>query len=432
MQPICQNAAHIYISALPFTPSHSLVSQHYLPRYPHTLSVKGGPKTWDDSELHERPVIGSVDGACISFDGTRIAAIFHDGTLCIYDTTTTGEAILPPFKVDENPRSVIFSRDGKLVATGGQALRLWNVQTGEEVESFDINVYSLALSPDGTCIAAGCAGMNFGTDGRGRGSYNNIRVINLELAKISHPYVPPGKEGIMLLKGEIWLSPFEGHEGHVYSVAYSADSEQIASSSDDETVRVWDVSTGSRRTFQADSGVISSVSFSPDGTQIVAGLTLINLSTGSSTRLGEQEQTVLSSAFSADGRFIASGTSYPAACQIWDVSTRQAIVQLIGHTDNVYSVSFFPDGKQIMSASWDGTIRVWDIELLEEREEMDRWQVKSDLDRIWICGPEGEHLFWPQLPFRHTRNTLVIGECPKIDFSNFVHGDEWVKCQEPL
>ena len=113
--------------------------------------MKGGPQTWDDFE--KEPV--SVIRACISLDGTRIAAVFADKTLCVYDATT-GEAIFPPFEVDECPLSVIFSRDGKLVASGGEALRLWNVQTGEEVESFDINVYSLAFSPDGTCIAAGC------------------------------------------------------------------------------------------------------------------------------------------------------------------------------------------------------------------------------------------------------------------------------------
>jgi len=116
------------------------------------------------------------------------------------------------------------------------------------------------------------------------------------------------------------------------------------------------------------------------------------------------------------------------ACQIWDASTHQSIVQLVGHTVDVDSVAFFPDGKQIMSASGDGTIRVWDIELLEERGEMDGWQVKQG-DLYWIFGPKGEHLFWTKLPFRHTRNTLVIGECLNIDFSNFVHGDEWVKCR---
>ena len=303
--------------------------------------MKGGPQTWD--ELEEGPV--SVKSACISLDGTRIAAVFADKTLCTYDTTT-GEAILPPFKVDEYPRSMIFSRSGKFVASGGQALRMWNVKTGKKVQSFSINVYSLALSPDGTCIAAGCEGM--GERGNSDGSYN-IRVINLELAKIPHPLAahlfklrPSGRGQVMRLNGEILPSPFEGHRNQVNSVAYSADGKQIASSSDDQTVRVWDVSTGSRRTFKAHSKWINSVAFFPDGTQIISDTGLFTLSTGSFTRhtFGNTGQTTFSFAFLADDRFLVSGSSH-GSCQIWDSKSHQTVVQILGHTDDVtLSLSF--------------------------------------------------------------------------------------------
>ena len=398
--------------------------------------MKGGPQTWDDFE--KKPV--TVTRACISLDGTHIAAVFADKTLCIYDTTT-GEAVLPPFKLDDNPRSVGLSRDGKLVASGGQALRLWNVQTGEEVESFDIDVYSLAFSPDGTCIAAGC-GEGYMT--RNVCSYN-IRVINLELAaQISysgtHVFIPSDGRTIKLLKGEVPPSPFEGHEHRVNSVAYSPDGKQIASCSDDGTVRLWDISTGSRRTFRGDLIVNQSVAFSPDGTQIASDTRLFNLSTGSHTRhsFGMTTVAVYSFAFSVDGRFLASGSSLAspgsslAFSEIRDVSTPQSIVQLVGHTDDVLSVAFFPDGKQMMSASKDGTMRMWDVELLEKSGEMDGLQMDWDVMGCWILGKEGEQLFWTSHPFRHARNTLVIGRCLTIDFSKFVHGDEWVKCRDPL
>ena len=361
--------------------------------------------------------------ACISLDGTRIAAIFNDKTVCIYDTTS-GELIRPPFKVDEIPWTVILSRDGKLVASGGSnALRLWNVETGEEGESFDINVHSLAFSPDSTCIAAGCEG-SF--------SEGIIRVINLVLAKMSAHVIPSGGGGT-LLKGEVRPSPFEGHNGPVYSVAFSPDGSQIASSSNDSTVRVWDVSTGSRRTFWTSSYSINSLTFSPDGTQVAANIGLFNLSTGSFTPHAFDIEVVSSFSFSGDGRLIVSGSS-GKACYIWDASIRQSILRLVGHTDDVRFVAFFPDGKEIMSASKDGTIRVWDV---EEREEMDGWRMEWDdsddgLYRYWVLGPKKERLFWTPLPFRHTRNTLVIGRCLDIDFSNLVHGDEWVKCREPL
>ena len=337
--------------------------------------MKGGPQTWD--ELDEVPV--SVKSACVSLDGTRIAAVFADKTLCIYDTTKR-EAILFQFKLDEYPRAMILSQNGKLFTSGGQALWLWNVETGKKVQSFDIKVCTLALSPDGTCIAAGCEGIGIPHVGKMKdfdGSYN-IRVINLE-GKISHPRHPhpfivgPSSKGRMRLKGEVLPSPFEGHRNHVLSVAYSADGKHIASSSDDQTVRVWDVSTGSRNTFRAHSEWIHSVAFSPDGIQIVSDTGLLNLSKGSFTRHvfgNNTEQAVLSFAYSADGRFLASG-SFNAACQIWDTKTHQSILQLIGPID-VTSLAFFPDGKQLMSASKNGMIRVWDIELLlEKRSEMD-------------------------------------------------------------
>ena len=386
--------------------------------------MKGGPQTWD--ELNEEAV--GVERACISLDGTRIAAVFADETLCIYDTTT-GEAILPPFKIDEIPWKVIFSRDGKLVALGGQALQLWNVQTGEEVESFDIKVYSLAFSPDGTCIAAGCEG-RYSIEDDGEGSYN-LRVINLELAKMSARVIQ--SEGRTLLKGEIRPSPFEGHGSHVHSVAYSPDGKQIASSSSDYTVRVWDVSTGERRTLRASFYGIYCLVFSPDGTQIAADIGLFNLSTGSFTEHAFGAKRVDSLAFLADGRLLASGFDDNTCC-IWDASIDQSVLRLVGHTDYIRSFAFFLDGKEIMLASKDGTIRVFDVELLEEtrREEMDGWQMEWDPSHLsWVRGPGGR-LFWTPLPFRHTRNTLVIGRCLDIDFSNFVHGDEWVKCREPL
>ena len=257
--------------------------------------------------------------------------------------------ILPPFEVDEFLWSVIFSRDGELLASGGEALRLWNVQTGEEVESFDIDVYSLAFSPDGTCIAAGCKG-RYINDKFDRGGSYNIRVINLELAKISYfrtnDFITSGGECIKLLKGEVQHSPFEGHAGNVLSVAYSADGKEIAScSSDDRSVRVWDVSTGESRTFPAHSHGIYSVAFSPDGTKLVSATTLFNLSTGSLTRLAfDSTEKVDPLAFSSNSRFLALGSSR-MTCQIWDTSTHQNIVRLIGHTDVICSVAFFQIGR---------------------------------------------------------------------------------------
>jgi WD40 repeat protein len=68
---------------------------------------------------------------------------------------------------------------------------------------------------------------------------------------------------------------------------------------------------------------------------------------------------VLSVAFSPDGKRIVSG-SYDKTLRLWDVQTGQPIGQpLQGHGDVVNSVAFSPDGKRIVSGSYDKTLRLW-------------------------------------------------------------------------
>jgi eukaryotic-like serine/threonine-protein kinase len=64
-------------------------------------------------------------------------------------------------------------------------------------------------------------------------------------------------------------------------------------------------------------------------------------------------------AFSPDGKQIASA-SFDRTVKIWDVATGKTSLTLEGHTRRVESVAFSPDGKRIASASADQTVKVWD------------------------------------------------------------------------
>lgn len=70
--------------------------------------------------------------------------------------------------------------------------------------------------------------------------------------------------------------------------------------------------------------------------------------------------------FSPDGRQIVSA-SYDGTIRIWDVKTGKQIGEpFIGHKGGVNSTAFSPDGKRIVSGSDDNTIRIWEYPALQE------------------------------------------------------------------
>jgi WD40 repeat protein len=74
--------------------------------------------------------------------------------------------------------------------------------------------------------------------------------------------------------------------------------------------------------------------------------------------LGHKEP-VTSAGFSPDGGRLVTGSDDKTA-KVWDIRTGQEVLTLEGHKSSVRSAGFFPDGRRILTSSWDGTIRIWD------------------------------------------------------------------------
>jgi len=158
-----------------------------------------------------------------------------------------------------------------------------------------------------------------------------------------------------------------GHSSQVTSVAFSPDGKLALSGSEDNSLKLWDVSTGRElRTFNGHSFLVESVAFSPDGKLALSGswdnsLKLWDVSTGRELRTfnGHSSQ-VISVAFSPDGKLALSG-SVDNSLKLWQVSTGRELRTFNGHSSMVYSVAFSPDGKLALSGSVDKSLKLWQV-----------------------------------------------------------------------
>jgi WD40 repeat protein len=312
---------------------------------------------------------------------------------------------------DDNVRDWHVRAETPLNVFTGHAGRVWCV-------TYAPNVRTLATAGADRTVRLWDPGPTQGVIRLGDQHVGPVRALALAPDSRTLATGHTGKEAVIRLwdiHTQRLRAELRGHRGEVSALAWSADGRLLASSSDDRTVRLWDVAARRERfvlrnllafdlAFTPDgrrlvccatdrppnypSGVfwhelthgrcvdvlrgrISALAYSPDSQTLVLGYTdrngLLWRRPEGETReaangsLGRIERM----AFAPDGKSLAT-VGVGGMVKVWEAETGKERLNLFGHSGDVHAVAFSPDGKTLVTGGDDRTIRLW--ELLTGRE----------------------------------------------------------------
>ena len=242
-------------------------------------------------------------------------------------------------------QAVVFKDDGTLISLGQDGtLRSWNLDTGAQHWSTEVGIFltaDLAISTHDTRFVVYAGGLFF------------------------RPYI-----GMVYTDDGDIRGDLIGHTNTANTLAFKPESSILVSGSDDDTIRIWDLTWNAWRsrpvrTLRGHRNNVKAVAWNPDGTMIASGskdrtVRLWNPDSGKNTAtLRGHEKTVEAVAWSPDGTMIASGSD-DDTIRIWDATaTDSPLYVLEGHTGRVNTLAFHPTNSVLASGSSDGTIRLW-------------------------------------------------------------------------
>jgi WD40 repeat protein len=380
-----------------------------------TASYDRSIKIWDiDTKECLHTLIGHqqpVSAIAFSPDGQQLVSSSFDKTIKLWDTNS-GKCVKTLLGHRNRIWTVAFHPNGRQIASGGDDnhTKIWDLERERCIKTIVGHtnaILSVKLSPDGSYLASGSED-------------TTIRIWSIAREKIVQTLrehtnrvwsVNFSPDGRLLASGsadytvKLWdwqvgncLKTLRGHNSWVWRVVFSPDGRTLASTSYDQTVKIWDVDTGAcLNTLQGHASPVIYADFSPDGKLLIscdfAGIIklwnprlpfafakrlppqkrLVGVasrieekadqgSTGEYYQdIGEHSNSVWSVTFSTDGKWLVSA-SYDETIKLWSVETGACLQTFIGHRGPILSAKFSHDDRLIISVGVDRSLKIWDTQ----------------------------------------------------------------------
>jgi len=388
----------------------------------------------------------SVNAACFSVDGKYLASCSSDKTVLVWEVHS--RKLLCRLEGHRGAvNSVRFSpttdSDGPLLASCSNdgSIRMWKVNSGEctiKLEGHHSPVRTIDFTPDGKYLASGSDDGLILLWPAGGGSYkpltrasmkavtsllflpnedestrmaaNSASLNMLPMSPLRTPARGAKNTCYRLLSGSadqavrMWRLTLDsepvmvdeptylyGHTGQINSLAFSSQGNLVASCSNDQTTRIWDLASGSCISILKHESRINSVQISHDG-WLASGssdktVRLLNLDSKQCIpTLCGHAGVVTSVCFDPQGITFASGSA-DRTIRIWDATNGQCLRTLKGHGGEVTEVAYSRDGK-LASASVDRTIRIWTNVTVRGDQESDNhipYALFKDVGASSVC-----------------------------------------------
>ncbi|MGK7933701.1 MAG: hypothetical protein AB4041_20040 [Microcystaceae cyanobacterium] len=163
------------------------------------------------------------------------------------------------------------------------------------------------------------------------------------------------------------------HTNSVLALAFSPSQHILISGGADKTVKIWHLDFDyAPYTIHGYQGSILAIAIAPDSNSFATGgednkLRIREMETGKLIRSIEHPTPISTLAFSRDSQLLAGGEK-DGTIRLWNVNTGELKTIFIGHINQISSLSFSHDHQFLISGSWDHTVRVWDIDNSTEKQ----------------------------------------------------------------